>query len=184
MQQHVLEAVSSKEFEACCSKLFAYSLRPASQTFSIVFAEAACSNYLHAMFAQTVCTNCLHLCVRSKCFRTAQIVCANYLAWFKKLDIRRIVSKRSSNFFSKRSSNFLRKHLCTPQMLCTSANNLRKHCQTLCTKLFALVQTICANTAKLFALKLFALVQTICANTAKLFALVQTILRKHLNSLH
>ena len=157
MQQHVLEAVSSKEFEACCSKLFAYSLRPASQTFSIVFAEAACSNYLHAMFAQTVCTNCLHLCVRSKCFRTAQIVCANYLAWFKKLDIRRIVSKRSSNF--------LRKHLCTPQMLCTSANNLRKHCQTLCTKLFALVQTICAN-------------------TAKLFALVQTILRKHLNSLH
>ena len=174
MQQHVLEAVSSKEFEACCSKLFAYSLRPASQTFSIVFAEAACSNYLHAMFAQTVCTNCLHLCVRSKCFRTAQIVCANYLAWFKKLDIRRIVSKRSSNF--------LRKHLCTPQMLCTSANNLRKHCQTLCTSANNLrkhCQTLCTsanNFAQTF--KLFALAQIVCANTAKLFALVQTIVRK------
>ena len=138
---------------------------PASQIVQHSICSGRMLKLFAHKFAQTVCTNCLHLCVRSKCFRTAQIVCANYLAWFKKLDIRRIVSKRSSNFFSKRSSNFLRKHLCTPQMLCTSANNLRKHCQTLCTKLFALVQTICAN-------------------TAKLFALVQTILRKHLNSLH
>ena len=158
--------------------------RHRGQAACIFFARIAyslqilCQDCLHKLFAPVcnVCTNCLH-----KLF--AQTVCANYLARFKKVDTRRTVSKRSSNYLRKvflhSRKLFLHSKLFA-QTVCALPQTLSA-LQTICAKFcctpasFCALQTICAKCfctpGKVFVhSKLFALHSRKVFVHSKLFA--------------